>query len=231
VWFEAQPETPALRLIIFDMDGTLVDTVSLIVATVGDAFTALGEKAPDEQAVRAISGISLDQAIAMLAPHADEKRVGELSKSYREHYHPRAGRESEPLFKGAIEAIDRLRAKPGNVLAVATGKGYSGAIALLDAHGIRSHFHSIQTPDHNRGKPDPQMIETAMTRAGASKAETVMIGDTVHDMKMARAAGVPAIGVAWGYHTREELRKSGADIVIESFDDLDHAIDKLIRNA
>src|SRR5215210_842284 len=106
------------------MDGTLVDTVGLIVATVGEAFTALGEKAPDEQAVRAISGITLDQAISILAPHADEKRVGELSKSYLDHYHPRATRDGEPLFTGAIEAIDRLRGKPGNVLAIATGKGY-----------------------------------------------------------------------------------------------------------
>jgi len=231
VWFEAQSETTALRLIIFDMDGTLIDTVGLIVATVGEAFTALGETAPTEQAVRAISGITLDQAIAILAPHADQKRVGELSKSYLDHYHPRASREGEPLFTGAVEAIDRLRATPGNILAVATGKGYQSAIALLDRHGIRGHFHSVQTPDHNRGKPDPQMIETAMTKAGATKAETVMIGDTTTDMRMARAAGVPAIGVAWGYHERAALRKEGADIVIESFDDLDHAIDKLLRNA
>ena len=103
-----------MRLIIFDMDGTLVDTVGLIVATVGDAFTALGETAPDEQAVRAISGITLDQAIAILAPHADEKRVGELSKSYREHYHPRAGRRrASRCSRARSRRIDRLRAKPG----------------------------------------------------------------------------------------------------------------------
>jgi phosphoglycolate phosphatase len=75
------------------------------------------------------------------------------------------------------------------------------------------------------------MIETAMAKAGASKSETVMIGDTTTDMRMARAAGVAAIGVAWGYHEREALRKEGADVVLESFDELDHAIDKLLRNA
>ena len=218
-----------MRLIIFDMDGTLVDTVGIIVETVGEAFTALGETAPDEQAIRAISGITLDQAIAILAPHANEKRVGELSKSYLDHYHPRATPSTASRCSRArIEAIDRLRAKPGNILAIATGKGYQSALALLDRHGIRGHFHSVQTPDHNRGKPDPQMIETAMAKAGASKAETVMIGDTMHDMRMARAAGVAAIGVAWGYHERAELRKAGADVVLESFDELDHAIDKLL---
>lgn len=217
-----------MRLVIFDMDGTLVDTVGLIVETMTDAFTSVGESAPDEQAIRAISGITLDEAIGLLAPGAATDRLAALSESYRRHYRSRAGLDREPLFKGAIEAIDRLRARPDTILAVATGKGYRGAIALLDAHGIRSHFHSVQTPDHNRGKPDPQMIETAMHQAGAGKSETVMIGDTVHDMRMARAAGVAAIGVAWGYHERDELRKAGADAVIETFDDLDHVIERLI---
>lgn len=220
-----------MRLIIFDMDGTLVDTVGLIVETVSDAFAAAGETVPDELAIRGISGITLPDAIRILAPGLDDKRHGTLVDIYREHYRSRAGLEREPLFKGTIEAMDRLRARPGTILAIATGKGFQSATALLDAHGIRSHFHSVQTPSHNRGKPDPEMIHTAMTQAGASKAETVMIGDTVHDMRMARAAGVAAIGVAWGYHERDELRKAGADVVIETFDDLDHTIDKLLRHA
>jgi phosphoglycolate phosphatase len=86
----------------------------------------------------------------------------------------------------------------------------------------------VQTPDHNRGKPDPQMIETAMEHAGATRAEAVMVGDTVHDMRMAKAAGVGAIGVAWGYHAVEELQRAGADVVIERFEQLDDAIDTLL---
>lgn len=220
-----------MRLIIFDMDGTLVDTVGLIVETMTDAFTSAGETPPDELAIRGISGITLPEAIGMLAPGFDEKRHGAVVDSYRRHYRGRAGLEREPLFKGAVEAIDRLRVQPGTILAIATGKGYQSATALLEAHGIRPHFHSVQTPSHNRGKPDPEMVHTAMAQAGATKAETVMIGDTVHDMRMARAAGVAAIGVAWGYHERDDLRKAGADVVIETFDDLDHTIDKLLRHA
>src|SRR5690606_19606815 len=112
---------------------------------------------------------------------------------------------------------------------VATGKGYRSAVTLLERHGIVDRFHSVETPDHNRGKPDPQMIETAMEKAGASREETVMIGDTVHDMRMARAAGVGAIGVAWGYHTVFDLEQAGADVIVESFDRLDKAIDELLE--
>ena len=217
-----------MRLVIFDMDGTLVDSAGLIVATIGDAFTALGETAPEEKAIRAISGITAREAMTILAPHVDQEGGDALLATYRSLYRSRAGLDREPLFKGAVEAINRLRAAPATILAIATGKGFRGATALLDVHGIRRHFHSIQTPDHNRGKPDPQMIETAMSQAGASGAETVMIGDTVHDMRMAKAAGVSAIGVAWGYHERNELRQAGADEVVESFEELDHAIARLI---
>ena len=164
----------------------------------------------------------------ILAPTVSQARIDELLESYRAHYHGAKGVEREPMFAGAREALDRLQASPETTLAVATGKGYRGAVTLLESHGIIGRFHSIQTPDHNRGKPDPQMIETAMTKAGATRAEAVMIGDTVHDMRMAKAGGIAAIGVSWGYHERAELLAEGADIVIDSFDKLDAAIDQLL---
>ena len=164
-------------------------------------------------------------SIASRAVISDPDRIAE---SYRAHYRQRAGLEREPLFTGALDALDRLRGQPDTVLAVATGKGYSGATTLLTRHGLLERFASVQTPDHNRGKPDPQMIEAAMAHSGASAAETVMIGDTVHDMRMAKAAGVGAIGVDWGYHEVPELVAAGADVVISRFDELDSAIDKLL---
>jgi phosphoglycolate phosphatase len=217
-----------MRLIIFDMDGTLVDTVGLIVETVTDAFAAINEPPPSETAIRAISGITARDAMAVLAPAARPERVEQILDSYRRHYRERAGVAREPLFAGALTALDRLQAQPGTILAVATGKGYSGATTLLERHQILDRFHSVQTPDHNRGKPDPQMIETAMQKAGVGRAKTVMIGDTVHDMRMAKAAKVKAIGVAWGYHTVFDLNEAGADVVIESFEQLNSAIDELI---
>ncbi|MEO7222301.1 MAG: HAD-IA family hydrolase [Devosia sp.] len=213
---------------IFDLDGTLIDSVALIVETVTNAFAAVDEPVPDERAIRSISGITAMEAMGILAPHASPERVSAIMESYRTHYRGNAGVAREPMFVGALEALDRLQADPGTILAVATGKGYKGAVTLLERHGIIGRFNSIQTPDHNRGKPDPQMIETAMAKAGASRANTVMIGDTVHDMRMAKAGGIGAIGVTWGYHERAELLSEGADIVIDSFDKLDGAIDQLI---
>jgi phosphoglycolate phosphatase len=216
-----------LRLVIFDLDGTLIDSVALIVETVSNAFRAVDEPVPDERAIRSISGITAREAMAILAPTATDERVEEITQSYRAHYLRGAGLAREPMFEGALAALDRLQADPETILAVATGKGHAGAVTLLELHGVVGRFHSIETPTHNRGKPDPQMIETAMEKAGANRAQTVMIGDTVHDMRMANAAGVGAIGVAWGYHDRQELLDAGADIVIERFDELDAAVARL----
>ncbi len=217
-----------MRLVIFDMDGTLIDSVALIVETVTAAFEDVQEPPPGEAAIRSISGITARDAMRMLVPHAPGPRVEEILASYRVNYGRRAGLQREPLFDGALAALDRLRAHPETTLAVATGKGYRGAMTLLGVHGITERFHSVQTPDHNRGKPDPQMLHTAMEKAGASPLETVMIGDTTHDMKMAKAAGVGAIGVKWGYHTEADLVGAGADVVIDHFDELDAAIEKLL---
>lgn len=216
-----------LRLVIFDLDGTLIDSVALIVETVTNAFRAVNEPAPDERMIRSISGITARDAMAILAPNATPARVEEITASYRKHYLSGAGLAREPMFEGALEALDRLQADPETILAVATGKGHQGAVTLLGLHGIVERFHSIETPTHNRGKPDPQMIETAMAKAGVDRSQTVMIGDTVHDMRMAKAAGVGAIGVAWGYHDRADLTQAGADIVIDRFDDLDAAVARL----
>lgn len=218
-----------MRLVVFDLDGTLIDSVALIVETITDAFNAVGQAVPTEKEMRAISGITAREAMAILAPGVDAERIEVIMQSYRSHYHSRAGTAREPLFDGALAALDRLQSDPETILAVATGKGYRGAVTLLERHEIIGRFNSIQTPDHNRGKPDPQMIETAMEKAGIGRGATVMIGDTVHDMRMARAAGVKALGVAWGYHEVVELEAAGAHIVIDSFDALDGAIDKLLE--
>ncbi len=218
-----------MKLVIFDLDGTLIDSVRHFVEAVTSSFEAVGQPVPDEKTIRSISGITAWQALSMLAPGASKERVDELLASYRTHYRARAGVVNEPLFEGALAALDRLQADPANVLAVATGKGYNGAITLLERHGIIGRFHSVQTPDHNRGKPDPQMIETAMERAGFERGRTVMVGDTVHDMRMARAAGVGAVGVAWGYHAVEELHEAGAHVIIRQFDELHAAIEQVME--
>ena len=220
-----------MRLVIFDLDGTLIDSEALIIGAVRDSFAAVNEPIPDDHAIRAISGITARDALVMLAPKADAARIDVLLESYVTHYRARSSASREPMFAGARHALDRLQAAPETVLAVATGKGHSGAVTLLEHHGILGRFNSIETPTHNRGKPDPQMLETAMEKAGVDVAHTVMIGDTVHDMRMAKAGDVKAIGVAWGYHAVEDLRAAGADIVIRDFAELDAAVDDLVGAA
>lgn len=217
-----------MRLVVFDLDGTLIDSEALIVGAVRDSFHAVDEAVPSDDAIRAISGITARDAIAILAPTADAARVEVLLESYITHYTRRTAQAREPMFEGALAALDRLQAAPETILAVATGKGYPGAVTLLEHHGIIGRFKSIETPTHNRGKPDPQMLQMAMQKAGVSAARTAMVGDTVHDMRMARAAGVKAIGVAWGYHDSADLREAGADIVIRNFPELDAGVDDLI---
>jgi phosphoglycolate phosphatase len=120
-----------------------------------------------------------------------------------------AGTLREPLYPGMSELIEALDAD-GWLLAVATGKSDRGLHAVLDQHGIRHRFVSLQTADRHPSKPHPSMIEAALADAGAHPADTVMIGDTSFDMAMARAAGVAALGVGWGYHPPGELFAAGA---------------------
>ena len=220
-----------MRLVIFDLDGTLIDSEALIVGAVRDSFTAVNEPVPDDHAIRAISGITARDALAILAPQADEARVSVLLESYVSHYQARTAISREPMFEGALQALDRLQSGPETILAVATGKGYSSAVTLLEHHGIIGRFNSIETPTHNRGKPDPQMLETAMEKAGVDTEHSVMVGDTVHDMRMAKAGKVKAIGVAWGYHAVADLKDAGADVVLQDFAELDAAIDDLVGAA
>jgi phosphoglycolate phosphatase len=216
-----------MRLVIFDLDGTLIDSVALIVETMTNAFADAGMVAPDEKTIRSISGIALKEGMQILAPGATEQQIAAIVAAYRVRYVASEGRR-EPLFAGALAALDRLHAEPETILAVATGKGFQGATTLLTRHGIVERFNSIETPTHNLSKPDPQMIDTAIGKSGVSRKQVVMVGDTVHDMRMARRAGVKGVGVAWGYHEPVELREAGADIVIESFDQLDAAIDQVL---
>jgi phosphoglycolate phosphatase len=120
----------------------------------------------------------------------------------------------EPLYEGIVDLVEMLEAD-GWLLGVATGKSDRGLRLCLDHHGLHPRFVTLQTADRHPSKPHPSMVEQAMAEAGSEPATTIMIGDTSFDMEMARAAGVTAIGVAWGYHEAEELRAAGADFIAE----------------
>lgn len=210
----------ALKLAVFDCDGTLVDSERGINAAMNAAWRATGLQPPPAAAARAVIGLSLSNAIDRLAPEADAGLRARLADAYREIFHdPNAPRADEPLYPGAVAALDAIEAA-GILLGVATGKGHRGLTAVLARHGLTERFVTKQTADRAAGKPDPEMLRRAMAEAGAAPQTTVMIGDTVYDIEMARNAGVAAIGVAWGYHAADDLHHAGAMVVLDEFSQL-----------
>ena len=202
------------RLALFDCDGTLVDGQAGVVNAMEAAFAEVGLPAPDRHQVRRVVGLSLPQAIRLLAPDADEDTRVDADLAYREAF--RAAREAgslvEPLYDGIAELIAALAAD-GWLLGVATGKSQRGLEHCLAMHGLAAHFVTLQTADNHPSKPHPSMIEVALAETGVSPDTCVMIGDTAYDIAMAVNAGVRAIGVDWGYHSADELREAGAEAV------------------
>jgi phosphoglycolate phosphatase len=214
------------RLIVFDCDGTLVDSQAAICRSMDVAFTAAGLPAPDRQAVRRIVGLSLPQALLELAPGATEEQRRYALEAYKASF--RAARSEgtleQPLYPGIEELLRRLHHR-GHTLGVATGMSDRGLLACLARHGVRELFATLQTADRHPSKPHPAMLETALFEAAATAGEAVMVGDTVFDVTMAHAAGVRAIGVGWGYHEPAELLAAGAMGVAHSADELEELID------
>jgi phosphoglycolate phosphatase len=223
--------TSSLRLAIFDVDGTLIDSQHNIVAAMIQAFEANRLPRPEPKRVRHIIGLSLVEAVAALLPDLDDSCHRTVAQSYRDAFFALRSRpdHSEPLFPGALAALARLEAE-GWLLGIATGKSRRGLEAMMERHGLARRFVTHQTADGNPGKPDPTMVIRAMAEAGASPRGTVMIGDTTFDMQMARAAGTFAAGVAWGYHPVSDLRTAGAQAVVDSWQALPTAVATLLEN-
>jgi len=209
----------SLRLILFDVDGTLVDSQNDIAGAMARAFENVGQAAPTRGAILSIVGLSLPQAMARLAPDQDGDVHSALVAAYKSAYSDRrkvlGASHSSPLYPGALEMLTHLAAQPDYLLGVATGKSKRGLDMLIEAHGLEGMFVTRQVADHHPSKPHPSMIETAMAETGVARDATVMIGDTSFDMQMAHAAGVPGIGVSWGYHPPSAL--GHAHTVIDAF--------------
>lgn len=209
------------RLVVFDWDGTLVDSFATILEAFSQAFSAAAVPAPRAAAVRRVVGLTLAEAVEMLAPGQPAKTRKRLAAGYRQAYTAllAGGGASERLFAGVDEVL-RLLVREGWVLGIATGKSQRGLAEALTRHGLSRRFATLQTADQGPGKPHPAMLERAMAEVGVAPEATVMVGDTAFDMAMARAAGARAVGVTWGFHPAEELRDAGALAVLETMDEL-----------
>jgi phosphoglycolate phosphatase len=206
-----------MRIAIFDCDGTLVDGQASICNAMESAFAAAGLPAPDLHQVRRMVGLSLPQAMLRLAPGISAEQQQELVEHYKQAF--RAAREAgelqQPLYAGIADVVVRLH-DAGWQLGVATGMSRRGLDHVLAAHGLTRYFSTLQTADDHPSKPDPAMLEAALFDVAGEPAQAVMIGDTAYDMQMASDAGVRAIGVDWGYHDSDELRRAGAEYVAAS---------------
>ena len=202
------------RLAIFDCDGTLVDSQANICLAMEQCFERFSLAPPPRERTRRVVGLSLVEAMQAMLPDGDADLHVSMADHYKHAFHVLRGRGlvQEPLYDGIAELIEELDAD-GWLLGVATGKSDRGLRLCLDHHGLHSRFVTLQTADRHTYKPHPSMIEQAIAEAGAAPQTSVMIGDTSFDIAMARAAGVFAIGVAWGYHEAEELKAAGADFI------------------
>ncbi len=210
------------KLVVFDCDGTLVDSQHMIVAAMDHAVTAHSLPKIPRERVLSIVGLSLEEAISKLLPSEDPAMLKLVQDSYREaFFHLRQDPDlHEPLFPGTREALNGLAARDDVLLGVATGKSRRGLRFVLELHGLTEMFVTLQTADDHPSKPDPSMLLQAMAETGVAAADTVIVGDTSYDMDMGVAAGVRPIGVSWGYHSSDELTAHGAVHVLHRFDEL-----------
>lgn len=211
-----------LRLIIFDVDGTLVDSQRDIIGGMQHAFGLMNLPAPDKDAILGTVGLSLPQTMARLAPDAARQTQDALVAAYKKTYAEMrlfaGSAASSPLYPGARACLEALHAVPDILLGIATGKSRRGLDVLLDAHDLRGFFVTAQNADGHPSKPHPSMLLTAMSEVGVDPEHTVMVGDSSYDMDMARAAGIRGLGVTWGYQPRERL--AAADKVFARFETL-----------
>ncbi len=223
-------DTP-LRFVVFDCDGTLVDSVHSIVEAMSHAWMAEGLGEPTSgNKVRSVVGLKLVEAIGRLHPDGDTVDHERIDDHYKSAFFEIRNRPEhhEPLYEGTREVIDMLDSA-GILLGVATGKSRRGLQVTLERHGLLDRFVSLKTSDDGPGKPNPTILLDAMNELGVEPAGTVMIGDTVFDVTMAVNANVAPIGVDWGYHEVDELRSAGADTILSTFHDLEAVLRKMWR--
>lgn len=194
------------ELVVFDWDGTLLDSAAAIVRSIQAACTDLDLPVPSDAQARHVIGLGLADALRQAVPALAPENYQAMVDRYRFHY--LAGDHGLTLFAGVPEMLARLSAA-GHILAVATGKSRLGLERALDHSGLRPLFQASRCADECHSKPHPQMLEELLAEFGVSPASTVMIGDTSHDLQMARNAGVDAIAVTYGAHPHDHLLEHG----------------------
>lgn len=201
-----------MKLVVFDVDGTLIDSQALIVGAMEMAFQGVGLAPLEREQVLSIVGLSLDIAVETLVPDVQPATRDAIVEGYRQAFMTRRISSEAPLYPGARACLDALASRDDLLLGVATGKSRRGLDAMLDHHDLRRHFVALRTADSHPSKPHPEMLLAACADAGVDPERAVMVGDTEFDMQMGRAAGTAAFGVGWGYHPAARLNRMGVPV-------------------
>jgi phosphoglycolate phosphatase len=212
-----------MKLVLFDCDGTLVDSARLIHEVMARTFVASGHKRPELALTKSIIGLSLDIAIARMLgrPHVDDEAVA-MTAHYKAIY-PEVRDEADmdtPLFDGIKPLIDTLAARKELLIGAVTGKSRRGLTQILALHGLTAKFVVTRTADDCPSKPHPAMVTECCSETGVAAHDTIVVGDAIFDMQMAKSAGATAIGVAWGYAAVDDLLANGADAIAHHPNDL-----------
>ncbi len=205
-------------LLVFDWDGTLMDSKTQIVNCMKSAIAELGLATKQDHEISNIIGLGLDEAVMALFPELNHTQVKEVSQTYREHYLYKDNTPS-PLFSGVPKVLDHL-ANAGYDLAVATGKSRRGLDKGLDDTGLKDYFPITRCADETRSKPHPQMLEEILIDHNVNPKQALMIGDTEYDMQLASNARVDAFAVSYGVHDLLRLLKQDPVGFIDRFDQL-----------
>jgi len=221
-----------MSLVIFDLDGTLIDSAAIILGAQYETFERCGRVHPGREAGLGIVGLTLDVALARLA--GLDEPDDQLTETYRQVFNAMRVRAetdpalAEPFFPGVEDMLETLAARPGLRLGVATGKSRRGLDYIVERHGWQKLFVTLQSADDAPSKPHPGMILRAMSETGARPEQTAMVGDSSFDMEMAVAAGVAPIAVSWGFQPVATLQALGAKAVLSHCSELPGVLDRLL---
>jgi len=190
------------ELVVFDWDGTLMDSTHVIAASLRAACADVGIAVPSEADARYVIGLGLEDTFNRVAPTLDADGRRRLSERYRHHFLAREG--EAPLYEGVVEMLSDLHSR-GRRLAVATGKARRGLERALDATGLRRWFEATRCADEGFAKPHPDMLLMLLDITGVTPGQAVMVGDTTHDLELAANAGIDAVAVSYGAHPTDLL--------------------------
>lgn len=190
-------------VLIFDWDGTLLNSADHIAQCMHDAFAEVGQEPPTLEAAKDIIGLGMVEAITTLRPGLDAGLVERIRERYVHHFFGKPAMR-EDLFEGVLETLEHVSGL-GFKLAIATGKSRRGMDLVLDQLDMRDHFHAVRCADETRSKPHPQMLMEILRELDVPVERALMIGDSEYDMLMAKAIGMDRLAVSYGVHGRERL--------------------------